>query len=407
MIPIKDVQSKYGTEIAIVLLCCRLHFNTEEQEILQHYIDAYKINWDDVIYLSKYHRIEPIVYKILSRSNLPASIASRVKQSQFFLVQNNFKQALETEKIIGLLEANGVECTPYKGVAFSLQFYGDIISRESSDIDLIVSYNDFSKVLELMTADGYLFENNIEYSYFREKIFTRNNSLNFDKFNGDAREFHIEFHWRITENFVKVHNEAHQQLFHNSDKIILAKREVNALNANAHYITLFIHHSNHDGFRVLKNIVDLCQILPSNNNDIDTHYIKNAFKDLRLVKAAAVCCYLSSELLGLDLPLSPVNNNSLIPEKVKAFFMERLLGKRSYRDTALDNLDNRSQLYLKDSLSEKIAFIFAGFKQRATPSPEDLQTLKLNRNLYFLYPAIKSFRLLTKGIDKKHIKKQN
>ncbi|ULT43484.1 hypothetical protein KRR40_08665 [Niabella defluvii] len=84
--------------------------------------------------------------------------------------------------------------------------------------------------------------------------------------------------------------------------------------------------------------------------------------------------------------------------------MERLLGKRSYRDSALDNLDNRSQLYLKDSLSEKIAFIFAGFKQRATPSSEDLQTLKLNRNLYFLYPVIKSFRLLTKGIDKKHIK---
>lgn len=406
MILIEDVKSKYGTEIAMVLLCCRLHFNTEKLSILQHYIDTCEINWDEVIYLSKYHRIEPVVYKILSKSDLPAAIASRVKQSQFFLVQNNFKQALETERIIELLETRGIECTPYKGVAFSRQFYGDIISRESSDIDLIIDNKDFSRVLELMTADGYIFENKIEYSYYKEKIFTRNNSLNFDKFKGDAREFHIEFHWRITENFVKVHNDAHRQLFNNSDKIILAKREVNALNANAHYITLFIHHSNHDGFRVLKNIVDLCQIIPSNNNDIDIHYIKNAFKKLRLVKAAAVCCYLSSELLGLDLPLSPVNNNSLIPEKVKAFFMERLLGKRSYRDTALDNLDNRSQLYLKDSFSEKIAFIFAGFKQRTTPSPEDLQTLKLNRNLYFLYPAIKSFRLLTKGIDKKHIKQQ-
>lgn len=406
MIPIEDVKSKYGAEIAIVLLCCRLHFNTEKFSALQHCIETCEINWDDVIYLSKYHRIEPIVYKILSKANLPAAIALRIKQSQFFLVQNNFKQALETERIIELLESRGIECTPYKGVAFSRQFYGDIISRESSDIDLIVSHNDFREVLELMTADGYVFENEIEYSYFKDKIFTRNNSLNFDKFKGDVREFHIEFHWRITENFIRIHRQAHTQLFNNSDKIILAKREVNALNANAHYITLFIHHSNHDGFRVLKNLVDLCQILPSNNPAIDIDYIKRAFKSLRLVKASDVCCHLSSELLGVQLPLSAANNNSLIPGKVKVFFTERLFGKRSYRDTALDNLDNRSQLYLKDSLSEKIAFIFAGFKQRTAPSPEDLQTLKLNRTLYFLYPAIKSFRLFTKGIDKKHIKKQ-
>ncbi|MCH5689065.1 nucleotidyltransferase family protein [Niabella sp. W65] len=132
MILIEDVKSKYGTEIAMVLLCCRLHFNTEKLSSLQHYIDTCEINWDEVIYLSKYHRIEPVVYKILSKVDLPAAIASRVKQSQFFLVQNNFKQALETERIIELLESRGIKCTPYKGVAFSRQFYGDIISRSQA-----------------------------------------------------------------------------------------------------------------------------------------------------------------------------------------------------------------------------------------------------------------------------------
>ncbi len=405
MIPVEDVRSKYGTEIAILMLCCRLHFNTETLPTLQHYIDNNAINWDDVIYLSKYHRIEPLIYKILSKASLPAAIASRIKQNQFFLVQNNFKQALETERIISLLEARGIECTPYKGVAFSMQFYGNIISRESSDIDLVISHKNFSEVLKLMTADGYIFENEVEFNYYKEDIFVISNSLNFDKFKGDAREFHIEFHWRITENFIRIHNEAHTQLFNNSDKIILAKREVTALNANAHYITLFIHHSNHDGFRVLKNIVDLCQINYSNNPAIDIHYIKKAFEKLKLVKAAAVCSCLSIELLGVHLPFSTAKNNNVVPGRLKTFFKERLLGKKSYRDTALDNLDNRSQLYLKDSLPEKIEFIFAGFKQRITPSPEDLQTLKLHRNLYFLYPVLKSFRLLTKGTDKKHLKK--
>ncbi|MCH5715069.1 nucleotidyltransferase domain-containing protein [Niabella hibiscisoli] len=305
MIPTQDVKSKYGIEIAVVLLCCRLHFNTEELSTLQRCIDTDTIDWNDVIYLSKYHRIEPIVYKILSKVRLPAAVVSRIKQSQFALVQNNFKQALETERIITLLETKGIECTPYKGVAFSGQFYGDIISRESSDIDLVISHKDFREVLKLMIADGYLFENEVEYSYFKEQIFTKSNSLNFDKFKNDVREFHIEFHWRITENFIRIHKQAHAQLFNNSDKITLARREVNALNANAHYLTLFIHHSNHDGFRVLKNIVDLCQINYANNSAIDALYIKEAFTNLRLVKAADVCCYLSSELMGVHLP-SPI-----------------------------------------------------------------------------------------------------
>lgn len=405
MIPIPDVKSKYGTEIAIVLLCCRLDFNTEKPQVLQQYIDTYAIDWDEVIYLSKYHRIEPIIYKILSKAHLPAAVAARVKQSQFFLVQNNFKQALETERIIGLLETKGIGCTPYKGVAFSKQFYGDIVSRESSDIDLVVSHTDFHKVLELMTTDGYIFENDVEYAYFKENIFSKSNSLNFDKFKDDIREFHIEFHWRITENFIRIHNQAHTQLFNNSDKIILAKREVNALNASAHYVTIFIHHSNHDGFRVLRNIVDLCQINFSNNPGIDIQYINEAFKNLKLVRAADTCCYLSKELLGIQLPFSKAGTTS-ISVKLKTFFIGRLLGKRSYRDSALDNLDNRSQLYLKDSLSAKIEFLFAGLKQRAMPSTEDLQTFKLHRNFSFLYPILKPFRLLTKGIDRKHVKKK-
>lgn len=405
MMPISEVQKTYGTEIAMVLLCCRLHFKIADQRTLQQFIDANTIDWDDVLYLARYHRIEPVVYAVLGKAGLPPAIASHIKQSQLLLIRNNFKQALETERIVLLLAESGITCTPYKGVAFSKQFYGDTISRESSDIDLVISHHDFNRVLDIMTADGYLFENKTEYDHFRETIFEKNNSLNFDRFKGEIREFHVEFHWRITENFVNTPDAAHEQLFKNSETIILARLELPALNVNAHYITTFIHHSSHDGFRVLRNIIDLCQIKSCNNPSLNINYITANFRKLRLTRAAAVCSYLSTELLGVELPFSREVETVVISDKLKTFFKKRLLVKRSYRDSVFDNLDTRSQLYLKDSFKEKISFILSGIKQRAMPSPEDLRTVKLPRKWHFLYPVIKPFRLLTRGIDKKHVKK--
>ena len=169
-------------------------------------------------YLSGYHRLKPIVYQILSAANIPPPIATQIKQEQLYLIQQNFKQGLEAERIIEQVNECGIWCVPYKGLSFAKQFYGNITSRESSDIDLVIHYSDFEKVLKLMLSSGYSFENQLEYNYFKKDIFKREKSLDFNKYKNGSREFHVEFHWRISPNTLVIKEAANTLLFNSDHK---------------------------------------------------------------------------------------------------------------------------------------------------------------------------------------------
>ncbi|HMR82816.1 MAG TPA: nucleotidyltransferase family protein [Niabella sp.] len=404
MIPVENIKTKYGSEIALVVLCCRLHFGTEDRSSLQKFIANNTVNWEYVKYLSRYHRIAPIVYKTLAAASLPTETALQIKQKHLYLIQQSFKRALETEWIINLLQENSISCAPYKGIAFSRQFYGDIVSRESSDIDLIIIPDRFDKVIELMEANGYRFENRVEYNYYNEAIFSRRKDLNFNKYKNNTREFHVEFHWRITNNALLIKKETNTLLFQNNEDILLAKNKVKGLNANAHYMAILIHHSTSDGFSVLRNIIDIGQAV-SDQSSLDTAYIKKCLNDFNLTKAGEICNFLCKELLGIILPFT-IDNKKNISAKVKKYFIEQLLQKKRIGDYLKVTLYRKSIFYLKSSARDKISYLIASFRLRFKPSVKDLRIFKFPKTLHFLYFIIKPLRSLispASAIEEKEI----
>lgn len=392
MIPIKDIQSKYGTEIAMVLLCCRLHFNTAENYTLQQFIDFEEIDWNELIYLTRLHRIEPLVYQIITQFKLPQEVAAQIKRDRIILVQRNFKQALETERIINQLNENGIWCVPYKGVVFSKQMYGDIVSRESSDIDLIISPSDFVKVLPIMKENGFSFENQSEYTYFREEIYQQKKGLNFNKYDQGIRIFHVEFHWRISDNRFQIKKEAHSLLFNDSEDMLLVKRNCKVLNRDAHYLAVLIHHSINDSLTVLRNIVDLSQACKTDNT-INIDYMEKAISDFKLKKAAAMCNNLSEALLGITLPFSSTKTGRITPG-IEAYFLDQLLKKEMMSSRLKPRFYNKSIFVLKDDTVEKLKYLQACLNMRFSPSPKDIRIFKLPRQLSFLYAILKPFRSL-------------
>ncbi len=394
MISIEKIQLEFGTEIALVLLCCRVHFNTETRPALQNFINKHPINWARVQSLSGYHRIDPMIFGILGNATLPNEVAEQIKQKRLYLIQKNFKQALETERLIELLSKNNIDCRPYKGPTFSKQFYGDIVSRESSDIDLVISPRGFGTIISLMRKEGYSFENQLEYDYFGESIYEREKGLEFNKYKDGHRNFHVEFHWRISPNNVSVKKEAHSLLFQRGEEIVLTKTPLKALNRNAHFVAMFIHHSCNDAFCVLRNIIDIGQIRKCNTfTNEDKIYISNTLKNLSLWRAASVCTFLCGELLGVSLFLSPKKESTIRPP-IKRFFTERLLHQKMLGKHAEVTPFKKSNYYLKETNYEKIKYIFTCVKYRFIPSSKDIRMYRLPKKLYFLYMLLKPFRSL-------------
>ena len=167
--------------MALVVLACRLYCKTATYTELQYYIDENDLDWKLVCTICRNHSIRPVVYKTLLTIELPVEIERLLKEEYLSCTVKNWKQALETERIITLLADNSIQAWPYKGTAFSRQFYGDIISRESSDIDLVIHPDDLDIVIMLMEKDGYLSEDNISFKYLRKKYLKNNKDYSFIK----------------------------------------------------------------------------------------------------------------------------------------------------------------------------------------------------------------------------------
>lgn len=394
MMAIEAIQNKYGKEIALLVLCCRIYFDTESRTALQQFIDTNTINWDHFKLLADYHRIEPIAFKTLGDvNNIPTDIATSIKQKQFFLIHQSFQRAIETERIICLLNNNHIRCIPYKGVVFSKQFYGDLTSRESSDIDLVISPDDFNKVYNIMLNDGYSFGNKLEYQYYKEEIFTIKKDLNFNKYKNGVRESYIEFHWGLSDNELQIKKEANELLFHNTIQSTLIKKNVEIIDRDAHFLAVFIHHSNNDAFSTIRNILDICQL---KNNEISTTsstYFNNAIIKLHLSKSVIVCQYLSTELFGVTLPFS-IKNEVALSQKIKNHFVDHLLNRALSIKHFKVQLYSKSIFYLKETSIEKIKYLIARLQLRFRPSIKDLRLFKFPKPLYFMYYILKPFRSL-------------
>jgi len=399
MIALQDIRLAYGTEIALVVLCCRIHFNTERIESLQPFINEHSPDWGQVLYLCDYHRIEPITHQILSQAKLPANIATKIRQRQMFLIQQNFRQAVETERIIQTLETHGISCVPYKGSAFSRQFYGDIISRESSDIDLVIFHPDFDKLIAVMEKEGYDIENRLEYDYFKQDIVKRAKELNFNRYKDGHREFHVEFHWQISDHVTKLSKQANSFFTLSTQEEVLAKEKLNMLDVNAHYLAVFIHHSNNDGFSVLRNLLDLAQLSTATHNSLDIDSIHQKLKAAHLTKAMNVGAYLISAILGINYPLGSGSNDFSVPTKVKSFFLSQLLDKDCLGAHFKIKPVRKNLLYLKDRTVDKISYLTACIGLRFTPSRKDIRTFNLPKRLYFLYYILKPFRSLLSPVS--------
>ena len=129
--------------MALLIQCCRVHFKTDSIQSLNEKIEKFGENklaevLKRVQLLSRLHRIRPVVYRVLLNTIVPEEFKTLLKNELHSITLQNFSIAKETERIVIKLENAGITLIPYKGVAFSKQFYGDISMRESSDIDLVI-----------------------------------------------------------------------------------------------------------------------------------------------------------------------------------------------------------------------------------------------------------------------------
>ena len=409
MLALDQIAFQYGKPMALLIQCCRVHFKTEPIEGLNERIEKTgeeKIEGvlKKVQLLSRLHRIRPVVYRVLLNANVSIEFKTAIKNELHSITLQNFEIAKETERIIKKLATVGITAIPYKGVAFSKQFYGDISMRESTDIDLAIDASDLLAIQPQFEEDGYAItagmENPVNASI---TYYTENKDLCFDKVTSN-HQFHVELHWMVTHPRYQAPTNLNKINIAETVESELGGTSLRFLEPTEHLRATLLHHFLHDGMEYLKLLVDITQAQAVikrspqeaeklNNQDVKITELEQHYHVAPILQAI-------EELFGIG-QINSIQTKTSIKESVIDYCLQSNIG-RYQRHRPLSLLGH----YIR-SLHNRVRFIKNKKDQRRfqqsyihgliKPGLGEREWIPLPSYLHGLYYLIRPLRILLRG----------
>ena len=398
-IPISAIADQYGVAMAIVIQACRVHFGTAGIHDLNQLLNTAPEAHSRVALLSRLHRIRPVVYRVLLETNVPTQIKEQLKNELHAITLHNFAIAQETQRILNRLKAHDIAVIPYKGVAFSNEFYGDISMRESSDIDLIIDKEKVTNTIQLFEEDGFAV------SYFqlpptgKESYFIENKDLCFDK-ETEQYNWHIELHWMITHPIYGA------PLSLNTFQLKREQTGEKILSQQEHLTATLLHHMVHDGIEYLKTLIDLCQAIITIRKSGNANQLSIHLQSLNHHYNTASIGIVIELLFGVDAKElgTSTHKDKMIAQSIVSYNLSSTVGK--YKRHKIVSLlqhyirtsANRAR-FIKDR-KDRVRFLLKYWTNVIQPQPVDKAVIKLPLLLGWLYFFIRPIRILLRKKEK-------
>ena len=378
-------------EIILIIECCKTSpdFGLIEEKVSQVQ------NWDEFITLVYSHGVFPLVYKILKNydDKIPFEKLSFMKQTYMDLVKENMLMTSELIKVSKLLEENGIKSIAFKGPTLSQLAYGDIISRQYVDLDVLIEEKDLLKTAKILEKESYVPLKPIELLE-NKKYIESDNDYSFMTSN----DVHIELHWKLFREKIAKHMDM-KSYYSNKSKVKINNENINTLSLEIMIVYLCLHGSKHLWERI-EWILDIDKLISSQNKEIDWNIVLDIAEEMN--------CKIS---LFLGLNLSKLFFDTKFNEKISGLLINKLTIKltdeilvftnklflleedyKKYQDV------NLFQLKLIQSKKDKMKhFISVYF----SITKNDYLAFPLPNYLNFVYYFIKPFRVFYKVVFKK------
>lgn len=120
-------------------------------------VDPTNIDWPRLIQLAARHKLQPLLYSTLGRSDaMPKDIRSVLHANFLQNAQLNLRLAAELNALLNLFKSSNILAVPFKGVSLAAAMYGNLSLRAAGDIDLLVPRSDIPAVSSILRNSGYL-----------------------------------------------------------------------------------------------------------------------------------------------------------------------------------------------------------------------------------------------------------
>src|SRR5437016_2947007 len=215
--------------------------------------EAKTIDWNILLRLASDHAVTPILYSVFRDVPLPDGIATELRSAFESSVQWSMAQSGELARLAALLDQHGVPFIALKGPLLSHYLYGELTTRSSGDIDLLVNRNDVLRTRELLAPRGYRIANTLHWNSDSACLRSRENEISFESPSGVS----VDVHWRILPGYFASPFDG-LDVWEASKAMTLAGRQVRTLSPE-HLLILICSHSAKHAFERLGWICDIAR----------------------------------------------------------------------------------------------------------------------------------------------------
>ena len=374
-----------SSEYKLLIDCCKNQIDTSAiQTALSSYSDE---NYQNIHRLSHKHGIYPLLYKAI-RSIRPDSLSSETddlfKQSNMAITQRNMLMSAELLQLMHLFDANSIDAMAFKGPVLGEMAYGSVTLRQYGDLDILIKKDDIGKTLSLLQKRGYTPEIELEKSTL-ETFYNCVNVIGLHR--GSVR---VEIHWELLSKNYAIDWEE-KKLWRESETIEINRKPINMLSFENHILYLCAHGSKHL-FERLEWICDIDRAIRAKSDVNWSHLILEA-KELGIERMLLLGLALSKLFFDLPLPqdiIEKIENDPAIETLMQKVIAMHYSGEeqtsRSYSSFGL-------LWQMRERLSDRLRFAYRGL---FAPKFDDFKFVQLPKELLFLYPLVRLFRLLVK-----------
>lgn len=198
-------------------------------------------------------------------SRMPQALRSSLEEECQRHSTFQLSQAVELGRLAERLDRSGIAALAFKGPVLTQQLFGDVVSRESTDMDLLVPGGSVFEALDVLEKEGYEWAEtgprpNKAADLLSNHAFTLQSS---------DRRFLVDLHWHVAEDVALDFVPELSSLFEDPETVELLGRPVLTVSSEKQLSLLSFHAVKHAWY-LLKWFVDIAALVKVPEFDWDT-----------------------------------------------------------------------------------------------------------------------------------------
>jgi len=366
---------KTNKTIKFLLTASKNSLSKEDISYLSNYLKNREISDEQIINIAQNHAIVSVVYQNLREHFAGDTLVVKLKQKYMINAQKSMLISAELLRVVTILSKENIEAISFKGSSLSMLLYSDVISRQYSDIDILIEYEDIEKIYAILSQNGY--EKTLNITPNQEQKWYKNSKdmLLFHTTKG----IHIEFHWLLVDRDFPIEFDIKDY-----QNITINSQTIKTFGNEDLLIYLTIHGSTHLWHQI-GWIKDIDMMI--NTQNIDWDILKSRLNSTNQ-KAFILGLYLSYKLLDTPVP-------NYYKEQMSNKWIEPLARFiiKSWQESVSEFKTRVGIVYILSNIKTRVAYLY---KVVIKPSRSEYAFIDLPKGFYWVYYLIRPYLLVRK-----------